>query len=197
MSIIPIVSEQSARGERQFDIYSRLLRDRIIFLGYPIDNDYANLVIAQLLFLDADDSEKDIYIYVNSPGGYMTSGLAIYDTMQYTRADIRTICIGQASSIASMLLAAGTPGKRLALPNSRMMLHQPIGGVQGQSKDIEIQAREILEMKERLNNIYAKHTKKPIEQIEKDVDRIFYMSASEACNYGLIDSVIDSEQKET
>ena len=195
MSVIPVVSEQSARGERQYDIYSRLLRDRIIFLGFPIDNDYANLVIAQLLFLDADDPEKDIYIYINSPGGYITAGLAIYDTMQYTRADIRTICVGQASSIASMLLSSGTPGKRMALPNSRMMLHQPIGGVQGQSKDIEIQAKEILYMKERLNRIYAKHTKKPLAEIEKDIDRIFYISAKEACEYGLIDSIIGTQEK--
>ena len=192
MSIIPIVSEQSSRGERQFDIYSRLLRDRIIFLGQPIDDSYANLIIAQLLFLDAEDPEKDIYIYINSPGGYITSGLAIYDTIQYTRSHIRTICVGQASSISSMLLAAGTAGKRLALPNSRVMLHQPIGGVQGQSKDIEIQAKEILEMKSRLNVIYAKHTKKPISDIEKDIDRIFYMSAKDAKDYGIIDKIIDN-----
>ena len=197
MSIIPIVSEQSARGERQFDIYSRLLRDRIIFLGYPIGDEYANLVIAQLLFLDAEDPEKDIYIYINSPGGYITSGLAIYDTIRYTRADVRTICIGQASSIASMLLAAGAPQKRSALPNSRIMLHQPIGGVQGQSRDIEIQAKEILELKERLGRIYAQHTNKPLEKIEKDVDRIFYMSAEEAKSYGIIDSVIGSADDES
>ncbi len=196
MSIIPIVSEQSARGERQFDIYSRLLRDRIIFLGYPLDDTYANLVIAQLLFLDAEDPDKDIYLYINSPGGYITSGFAIYDTMQYTRADIRTICIGQASSVASMLLASGTLGKRSALPNSRCMLHQPIGGVQGQSRDIEIQAKEILHMKERLNKIYAKHTQKPISQIEKDIDRVFYMSAEDSKKYGMIDHVISSPTKE-
>ena len=191
MSIIPIVSEQSARGERQFDIFSRLLRDRIIFLGYPIDDSYANLVIAQLLFLDAEDPEKDIYIYINSPGGYITSGLAVYDTMQYVRSDLRTICIGQASSISSLILAAGTPGKRSALPNSRIMLHQPVGGVQGQSRDIEIQAKEILDMKEKLNHLYSKHTKKPLEQIEKDIDRIFYMSSKDAKNYGLIDNLIE------
>ncbi len=193
MSIVPIVSEQSARGERQFDIFSRLLRDRIIFLGYPVDDAYANLVIAQILFLDAEDPEKDIYLYINSPGGYITSGLAIYDTMQYTRSHIRTICIGQASSISSMLLAAGTPGKRSALPNARIMLHQPVGGVQGQSKDIEIQAKEILNMKERLNAIYAKHTTKSLEQIEKDVDRIFYMSAQDAKEYGVIDNLIENK----
>ena len=196
MPIIPIVSEQSARGERQFDIYSRLLRDRIIFIGDPIDDAYANLLIAQLLFLDAEDPEKDIYIYINSPGGYITSGLAVYDTMQYTRSDIRTICLGKANSIASMLLAAGTEGKRSALPNARIMLHQPIGGVQGQSKDIEIQANELLQMKESLNSIYAKHTKRSLKQIEKDIDRIFYMSAKQAEKYGLLDSVIGVDKNE-
>ncbi len=194
MSVIPIVSEQSSRGERQFDIYSRLLRDRIIFLGYPIDDTYANLMIAQLLFLDAEDPEKDIYIYINSPGGYITAGLAIYDTICYTRSNVRTICIGQANSIASLLLAAGSKGKRSALPNARIMLHQPIGGVQGQSKDIEIQAKEILAMKEKLNRIYAKHTSKNLKQIEKDIDRIFYMSAKEAKDYGIIDNVIEDAQ---
>ncbi len=191
MSIVPIVSEQSTRGERQFDIFSRLLRDRIIFMGYPLDDAYANLVIAQLLFLDAEDPEKDIYLYINSPGGYITSGLAVYDTMQYVRSDIRTICIGQASSIASLLLASGTPGKRSALPNSRVMLHQPVGGVQGQSRDIEIQAKEILEMKAKLNVLYSKHAKKSLTQVEKDIDRIFYMSAIEAKQYGLIDNLIE------
>ncbi len=190
MSVIPIVSEQSARGERQYDIYSRLLRDRIIFLGSPIDDGYANVVIAQLLFLDAEDPKKDIDVYINSPGGYINSGLAIYDTMQYIQADVRTICIGSASSIASVLLAAGKPGKRSALPNSRVMLHQPIGGVQGQSRDIEIQAQEILDLKDRLNTIYTKHTGKPLEKIEKDIDRVFYMSASEAKSYGIVDNVI-------
>ena len=192
MALIPIVSEQSSRGERQFDIYSRLLRDRIIFLGFPIDDAYANLVIAQLLFLEADDPEKDIYLYINCPGGYISSGLAIYDTMHYIRADVRTICIGQASSIASLLLAAGTAGKRSALPNARIMMHQPVGGVQGQSRDIEIQAKEIIETKERLNRIYTYHTKKPFEQIEKDVDRIFYMSPQEGLEYGMIDHVIET-----
>ncbi len=192
MSIIPIVSEQSARGERQFDIFSRLLRDRIIFMGYPIDDSYANLVIAQLLFLEAEDPEKDIYLYINSPGGYITSGLAIYDTMRYIRSDVRTICIGQASSISSMLLCAGTPKKRSALPNSRIMIHQPIGGVQGQASDIEIQANEILELKARLNAIYAHHTKKSLKQIEKDIDRVFYISASEAKKYGIIDIVLEA-----
>mgnify|MGYP001799733765 CR=1 FL=1 len=197
MAIVPTIFEQTGRGiERGYDPYSRLLRDRIIFLGHPIDDTYANLIIAQLLFLESDDPEKDIYLYINSPGGYLTDGLAIYDTMQYIRPDIRTICIGQAASIASLLLAAGAKGKRSALPNARMMMHQPVGGVQGQSRDIEIQAREILNMKERLNKIYASHTNRPLEQIEKDVDRIFYISAHEAKDYGLIDSVIETTRED-
>lgn len=192
MAIVPTIWEQTGRGERGYDIYSRLLKDRIIFLGYPIDDVYANLVIAQLLFLDADDPDKDIYLYINSPGGYVTDGLAIYDTMQYIRSDIRTVCIGQAANIASLLLAAGAKGKRSALPNARIMLHQPVGGVQGQSRDIEIQAKEILGIKEKLNRIYGQHTNKPLEQIEKDIDRLFYMSAVDARDYGLIDNVIDN-----
>ncbi|HNL02908.1 MAG TPA: ATP-dependent Clp protease proteolytic subunit, partial [Leptospiraceae bacterium] len=195
MAFMPIISEQTPRGERQYDVYSRLLKDRIVFLGYPIDDVYANIVIAQLLFLEAEDPEKDVYVYINSPGGYITSGLAVYDTMQYIRPNIRTICIGQASSIASLLLAAGAPGKRSALPNSRIMMHQPLGGVTGQSRDIEIQAREILSVKDKLNEIYAKHTGKPLEQIEKDTDRVHHMSATEAKNYGLIDAVIESPIK--
>ena len=195
MAFMPIISEQTPRGERQYDVYSRLLKDRIVFLGYPIDDVYANIVIAQLLFLEAEDPEKDVYVYINSPGGYITSGLAVYDTMQYIRPNIRTICIGQASSIASLLLAAGAPGKRSALPNSRIMMHQPLGGVTGQSRDIEIQAREILSVKDKLNEIYAKHTGKPLEQIEKDTDRVHHMSAMEAKNYGLIDAVIESPIK--
>ncbi len=190
MALTPIVIEQTARGERQYDIYSRLLKDRIIFLGYPIDDNYANLVIAQLLFLTAEDPEKEINIYVNCPGGYIHSGLAIYDTMQYVQPDIRTICIGQAASMGSLLLAAGTPGKRLSLPNARIMMHQPLGGARGQSRDIEIQAREILSIRERLNEIYAKHTGKPLEQIEKDTDRDYHLSPEEAKNYGLIDNII-------
>ena len=192
MPYMPVVIEQTSRGERQYDIYSRLLKDRIIFLGYGIDDTYANVVIAQLLFLEAEDPEKDIYIYINSPGGYITAGLAIYDTMQYIRPDIRTICIGQASNIASMLLAAGTHGKRSALPNARVMMHQPMGGVSGQSVDIEIQAREVLAIKDRLNEIYAKHTGKTVEQIEKDTDRTNSMIAADAFKYGLIDQVIDT-----
>jgi len=196
MPVMPYIIEQTSRGERQYDIYSRLLKDRIIFLGYPIDDAYANLIIAQLLFLDAEDPEKDVYIYLNSPGGYITSGLAIYDTMQYMRGDIRTLCIGQASNIASLLLAGGTKGKRSALPNARIMMHQPLGGVQGQSRDIEIQAKEILLIKERLNKIYAQHTGKPLEEIEKDTDRVHHMSSHEAKAYGLIDNVIEASPKE-
>lgn len=187
---IPYVLEQTPRGERQYDIYSRLLKDRIIFLGNAIDDYYCNIIIAQLLFLDAEDPETDIYLYINSPGGYISSGLAIYDTMQYIRADIRTICVGQASNISSLLLAAGTKGKRSALPNSRIVMHQPLGGVSGQSKDIELQAKEILDIKERLNQIYAVHTGKPLEQIERDTDRLFFMNAQQAQEYGIIDHVI-------
>lgn len=192
MAIIPTIWEQTGRTERGYDVFSRLLKDRIIFLGYPINDEYANLIIAQMLFLDADDPDKDIYLYINSPGGYVTDGLAIYDTMRYIRSDIRTVCIGQAANIASLLLAAGAKGKRSALPNARVMLHQPTGGVQGQSRDIEIQAKEILGIKEKLNRIYSQHTDKPLEQIEQDIDRLFYMSANEARDYGLIDNVIDS-----
>ncbi|MFN3604807.1 MAG: ATP-dependent Clp protease proteolytic subunit [Leptonema sp. (in: bacteria)] len=188
---IPYVIEQTPRGERQYDIYSRLLKDRIIFLGYPIDDYYSNIIIAQLLFLDAEDSDSDIYIYINSPGGYITSGLAIYDTMQYIKSDIRTICVGQASNISSLLLSAGTKGKRSALPNARIVMHQPLGGVSGQSKDIELQAREILEIKDKLNQIYSLHTGNPIERIEKDTDRLFYMTAQQAKEYGIIDNVIE------
>jgi ATP-dependent Clp protease, protease subunit len=191
--VVPYVIEQSARGERQYDIYSRLLKDRIIFLGYPIEDQTANIVVAQLLFLDAEDPEKDIYIYINSPGGYLTSGLAIYDTMQHIRPDIRTICIGQASNISSLLLAAGTKGKRSSLPNSKIMLHQPLGGVSGQSRDIELQAQEVLSIKDRLNKIYARHTGKTAEQIDKDTDRIFYMTAFDAKEYGIVDHVIESK----
>ncbi|GIX40753.1 MAG: ATP-dependent Clp protease proteolytic subunit [Leptospiraceae bacterium] len=188
---IPYVIEQTPRGERQYDIYSRLLKDRIIFIGQPIDDYYCNIIIAQLLFLDAEDSETDIYLYINSPGGYITSGLAIYDTMQYIKAEIRTICVGQASNISSLLLAAGTKGKRSALPNARIVMHQPLGGVSGQSKDIELQAKEILDIKDRLNQIYALHTGKPLEQIERDTDRLFYMTAHQAKDYGIIDNVIE------
>lgn len=191
---VPYVIEQTPRGERQYDIYSRLLKDRIIFLGFPIDDYYSNIIIAQLLFLDAEDPDLDIYLYINSPGGYITSGLAIYDTMQYIKADIRTICVGQASNISSLLLAAGTKGKRSALPNARIVMHQPLGGVSGQSKDIELQAKEILDIKDRLNKIYSLHTGKSMEEIERDTDRLFYMTSQQAKEYGLIDNVIEVNQ---
>ncbi|MBL8018955.1 MAG: ATP-dependent Clp protease proteolytic subunit [Leptospirales bacterium] len=193
--IVPNITEQTPRGMSRDDIFSRLLRDRIIFLGSAIDDMYANVVIAQLLFLEADDPEKDVYMYINSPGGYIASGLAIYDTMQYIRPNIRTLCIGQAANIASLLLAAGAAGKRSALPNSRIMMHQPLGGVTGQSRDIEIQAKEILSIKDRLNEIYAKHTGKPLEQIEKDTDRVNNLTAQDAKAYGIIDTVIESTRE--
>ena len=191
MPLVPIVVEQDHRGERAYDIYSRLLRDRIIFLGSAVDDDVANLVIAQLLFLEAEDPEKDIHVYVNSPGGSLTAGLAIYDTMQYVQPDIATICVGQAASMGAVLLAAGAKGKRLALPNSRIMIHQPwIGGLQGQATEVEIQAREILKLRQRLNEILQHHTGKPLEQIAKDTDRDYYMSGAEAQEYGIIDQVM-------
>jgi len=191
MPLVPIVVEQDHRGERAYDIYSRLLRDRIIFLGSAVDDDVANLVIAQLLFLEAEDPEKDIHLYVNSPGGSLTAGLAIYDTMQYVQPDIATICVGQAASMGAVLLAAGAKGKRLALPNSRIMIHQPwIGGLQGQATEVEIQAREILKLRQRLNEILQHHTGKALEQIAKDTDRDYYMSGTEAQEYGIIDQVM-------
>lgn len=191
MPLIPIVVEQDHRGERAYDIYSRLLRDRIIFLGSAIDDDVANLVIAQLLFLEAEDPEKDIHVYVNSPGGSITSGLAIYDTMQFVQPEITTICVGQAASMAAVLLAAGAKGKRFGLPNSRIMIHQPwISGLQGQATEVEIQAKEILKLKARLNEILAEHAGRPLEQIARDTDRDYYMSGSEAREYGLIDQVM-------
>ena len=185
-----MVIEQSSRGERSFDIYSRLLRDRIVFLGQAIDDDVSNLVIAQLLFLEADDPEKDISLYINSPGGSVTSGLAIYDTMRYVRPAVATICLGQAASMAACLLASGEPGKRMALPNSRIMIHQPMGGVQGQASDIEIHAREILKLRERMNEILAEHTGRPLAQIAADTERDYHMSGEEALKYGLIDKVV-------
>jgi ATP-dependent Clp protease protease subunit len=188
--MVPIVIEQSSRGERAFDIYSRLLKDRIIFLGGGIDDGVADVVVAQLLFLESEDPEKDISIYINSPGGVVTAGMAIYDTMQYIKPDVSTICIGQAASMGAFLRAAGTKGKRYALPNSRIMIHQPLGGAQGQASDIEIQAQEILRMKDSLNNILAAHTGQPLKQIKKDTDRDFFMSAKEAKDYGLIDEVV-------
>jgi ATP-dependent Clp protease protease subunit len=189
-ALIPMVIEQTNRGERAFDIYSRLLKDRIIFIGGPINDHVANLVIAQLLFLESEDPEKDIHLYINSPGGVVYSGLAIYDTIQYIRADVSTICVGMAASMAALLLAAGTKGKRYALPASRIMIHQPMGGAYGQASQIEIEAKEILYLKQLGNEILHKHTGQPIERIERDTDRDFYMSAQDAVEYGLIDGVL-------
>ena len=187
---VPIVVEQTAQGERSYDIYSRLLKDRIVFLGGPIDDAVANSIIAQLLFLEAENPDKDIHLYINSPGGVVTAGMAIYDTMQYIKPDVSTICIGQAASMGALLLAAGAKGKRYALPNSRIMIHQPLGGAQGQASDIEIQAQEILRMKDMLNDILANHTGQPLKRIKKDTDRDFFMSSKEAKEYGLIDEVV-------
>ena len=188
---VPIVVEQSGRGERSYDIYSRLLKDRIIFLGTAIDDTVANLVVAQLLFLESEDPEKDVYLYINSPGGVVSAGLAIYDTMQYIKSPVSTICTGQAASMAAVLLAAGAPGKRIALPNSRVMIHQPLGGAQGQVSDIEIHTKEILATKNKINEILSHHTKQPIEKIKTDTDRDFFMSADDAIKYGMVDKVIE------
>jgi len=188
--LVPIVVEQTNRGERAYDIYSRLLKDRIIFLGAPIDDVFANLVIAQLLFLEAEDPEKDINLYVNTPGGSVTAGLGIYDTMQYVKPPINTICLGQAASMGALLLTAGTKGKRFALPNARVMIHQPLGGFQGQATEVDIHAREILKIRERLNEIMAKHTGQSIEKIAHDTERDYFMSAEEAVEYGLVDKVL-------
>ena len=190
--MIPYVIERSGSGERSYDIYSRLLKERIIFLGTPVDDIVANLIIAQLLFLESEDPEKDVFLYINSPGGVVTAGLAIYDTMQYIKPQVSTICTGQAASMGAVLLAAGAPGKRIALPNSRVMIHQPLGGAQGQASDIEIQAKEILKTRKLLNQILAKHTGKALEQLQVDTDRDFFMSASEAIEYGIVDKVIES-----
>lgn len=194
MSLIPIVIEQGDRGERAYDIYSRLLKERIVFVGMPIDDDIANLIIAQLLFLDGEDSGKEISLYINSPGGIVSSGMAIYDTMQYVKSPITTICVGQAASMAAVLLAAGTKGKRYALPNSRILIHQPMGGVQGQATDIDIHAKEILKLRERLNKILSKHTGQSLKKIEKDTDRDYYMTAEEAKEYGIIDEIIETRK---
>jgi len=191
MSLVPIVVEQTSRGERSYDIYSRLLKDRIIFLGEQINDYVSSLIIAQMLFLEAEDPDKDIFLYINSPGGVVTSGLAIYDTMQYIKPDVATICIGQAASMGSLLLSAGAAGKRSALPNSRIMVHQPLGSFHGQASDIEIHAQEVLKVKRLLNNIYAKHTGRLLEQIEKDLDRDNFMSSEQALSYGIIDKVIE------
>ncbi len=192
MPLVPMVVEKSQFGERAFDIYSRLLKERIIFLGEMIDDHVANLVIAQLLFLEAEDPKKEIKLYINSPGGSVTAALAIYDTMQYVKPDVTTVCIGQAASAAAVLLAAGAPGKRMSLPNARMMLHQVMGGVEGQARDVEIQTREMIRIKNQINNILVKHTNQALKKIETDTDRDFFMTPDEAKNYGLIDKVITS-----
>ena len=192
-SILPMVVEQSGRGERAFDIYSRLLRERIVFLGTPVDDKIADSIVAQLLFLDAEDPEKDVQIYINSPGGSVTAGMAIYDTMQQIRPDVVTICFGLAASMGAFLLCGGAPGKRLSLPSARIMIHQPLGGAQGQAVDIEIQAKEILYHKQRLNELIAHHSGQPLERIEADTERDFYMSAEDAKDYGLIDQVLERE----
>lgn len=192
MPLIPMVIEQSSRGERAYDIYSRLLKDRIIFLGTAMNDEVANLLIAQLLFLESEDPDKEINFYVNSPGGIVTAGLAVYDTMQYIKPDIATVCIGQAASMGALLLTAGTKGKRYSLPNSRILIHQPMGGFQGQASDIEIQAKEILRMKETLNQILVRHTGKDLSQIQNDTDRDFFMNGAEAKEYGIIDHVIEN-----
>ena len=190
MPLIPMVIEQSSRGERAYDIYSRLLKDRIIFLGSAMNDEVANLLIAQLLFLESEDPDKDINFYINSPGGLVTAGLAVYDTMQYIKSDITTVCIGQAASMGALLLTAGSPGKRYSLPNARILIHQPMGGFQGQASDIEIQAKEMLRMKESLNQILVRHSGKTMDQIQRDTDRDYFMSALEAKSYGIIDHVI-------
>ncbi len=191
MTLIPMVVEQSGRGERAYDIYSRLLKDRIVFLGSGVDDNIANLIVAQLLFLESEDAEKDINLYINSPGGLVSAGLAIYDTMQYVKPDVSTICIGQAASMGALLLAGGAAGKRFALPNSRILIHQPLGGAQGQATEIDIQAREILRIREELAHIMSRHTGQPIEKVHKDTERDFFMSGQQACEYGIIDKVIE------
>ncbi|HVP15013.1 MAG TPA: ATP-dependent Clp endopeptidase proteolytic subunit ClpP [Terriglobales bacterium] len=191
---MPFVIEQTGRGERAYDIFSRLLKDRIIFIGTPIDDNVANLVIAQMIFLEGEDPDRDINLYIHSPGGYVTAGLAIYDTMQFVKPDVATLCMGQAASMAAVLLASGAKGKRSALPNSRIMIHQPMGGTQGQTTDIEIYTKEMVKTREQLNVILAKHTSKPIDQIEKDTDRNYFMSAEESKAYGLIDDIIEKRR---
>jgi ATP-dependent Clp protease protease subunit len=191
MSLIPMVVEDSGRGERAYDIYSRLLKDRIVFLGGAIEDHMANLIIAQLLFLESEDPDRDIHLYINSPGGVVTAGMAIYDTMQYLKAPVSTICVGQAASMGAVLLAAGAPGKRFALPHARIMIHQPLGGFQGQATDIEIHAQEILRMREYLNGILSKHSGQPMEKVSADTDRDFFMDSETARNYGIIDSIVE------
>ena len=191
MTLVPMVVEQTGRGERAYDIYSRLLKDRIIFLGTQIDDNISNLIIAQILFLESEDPDKDIHVYINSPGGVVSAGLAIYDTMQYVRPEISTICVGQAASMGALLLAGGADGKRFALPNSRILIHQPLGGAQGQATDIDIQAKEILRLREELNQILAKHTGQTMEKLYQDTDRDFFMTSEEAKDYGIIDKIIE------
>jgi ATP-dependent Clp protease protease subunit len=193
--LVPIVIEQTPRGERAFDIYSRLLKERVVFLVGPVEDHMANLIVAQLLFLESENPDKDIYLYINSPGGVVTAGLAIYDTMQFIKPDVSTMCIGQAASMGALLLAGGAPGKRYSLPHSRIMIHQPLGGFQGQASDIDIHAREILQTRDRLNRILAKHTGQPLEKIQQDTDRDFFMSSNEALEYGLIDKVLTTRVK--
>jgi len=195
--LIPIVIDQSSRGERAYDIYSRLLKDRIIFMGEQVHDDMANIVIAQMLFLESEDLNKDINLYINSPGGSITAGLAIYDTMQYINADVSTICMGQSSSMSALLLAAGAKGKRYALPHSRIMIHQPLGGVQGQATDIDIQAKEILKVKETIHRILAQHTGQPIEKIREDTERDFFMDSEDALQYGIVDKVITKREMQS
>jgi len=192
--LIPIVVEQSSRGERAYDIYSRLLKDRIIFLGNQVHDELANTIIAQMLFLESEDPDKDINLYINTPGGAVTAGLAIYDTMQYIKPDVVTICMGQATSMGALILAAGAKGKRYALPNARIMIHQPLGGVQGQATDIDIQAKEILKIKKRIQQILARHTGQPLEKIQQDTERDFYMDGEEALRYGIIDKIITKRE---
>ena len=192
LGLIPMVIEQTARGERSFDIYSRLLKERVIFCVGPVDDHMANLIVAQLLFLESDNPDKDIQLYINSPGGVITAGMSIYDTMQFVKPDVATMCIGQAASMGAVLLAGGAPGKRYALPNSRVMIHQPLGGFQGQATDIEIHAREILHARERLNDVLAHHTGQPLDKIKRDTERDFFMSANQANEYGVIDDILTS-----
>ena len=196
LGLVPIVVEQTARGERSYDIYSRLLKERVIFLVGPVEDHMANLVVAQLLFLESENPDKDIHIYINSPGGSVSAGLAIYDTMQFVRCDVSTMCVGQAASMGALLLAGGTPGKRFSLPHSRMMIHQPLGGFQGQATDVEIHAKEILLIRDRLNRIMCKHTGRPLEQVENDTERDNFMSGEEAVKYGLIDRVLENRSEE-
>jgi ATP-dependent Clp protease, protease subunit len=194
MNLVPIVIEKDGRGERAYDIYSRLLKERIVFLGTAVDDNVANIIIAQLLFLESEDPSQDIFLYINSPGGYITSGLAIYDTMQYLKAPVSTMCIGQAASMGAVLLAGGTKGKRYALPHSRVLIHQPLGGAQGQATDIDIQAKEILRMKEEINRIFVKHTGQKLEKIAMDCERDFYMAPEQALEYGIIDQIVEKRQ---